>query len=339
MYYNLQNILKLLLIPLAAWFLVHILAIFGIFIIVIYPIWWLLSPTWLAPCLYCFFKEDRHTFVCPVCLRQYQNGLLVSGRPLISISRNMGLILIFTFISLGLVYLESRLLFRLGFPPTPKTVSFVIPSQNQYRLGEIFPMKIEIVGIKTPINVVQTDISFDPSKVRVVNISTKDSFANIFIQKEINNDIGYARLTGGLPNPGFSLDHGLFGTIYFQGKNPGLVKIDFLPSSQVLANDGRGTNVLTKINSASYLITPEELSPQEEELQNNLTSDRSVLGEEDDKSTQILLYQEKPVLGLQTEKQIIESKKFNIINFFNNLIEAIDRFTLDLWTNIFYMKK
>lgn len=330
--------LKIILVLFVAWILVHVMAVFGIFLVAVYPIWWLLSPTQLAPCLYCYFKADKTSFNCPICHRQYQNGLLVSRKPFSAIIRNLLLIILFTLISIILVYIESRVLFRLGFPPTPKTVSFIIPPQSQYRLGEIFPMKIDIVGIKIPINVVQTDLSFNPEKIKVVDISTKDSFANIFIQEEINNDIGYARLTGGLPNPGFNSDHGFFGTVYFQGQSPGLVKIDFLPTSMVLANDGRGTNVLAEIKSASYLITPEKINKQEEELQKNLISDSQVLGEETD-ITQMKFYQEERVLGAQTEKQITESKKFNLFNFLNNILEKIDEFTLNLWRNFFSVKK
>lgn len=313
------------------------MAVFGVFVAAIYPVWWLLSSTKQAPCLYCYFKVDKDYFTCPVCRRRYENGQLIYRSPLVSIGRNLLLILVFTLISISLVYVESRLLFRLGFPPTAKTVSFVIPSQSQYRLGEIFPMKIEIAGIKTPINVVQTDLSFNPNKIIVVDISTKDSFANTFIQKEVNNDIGYARLTGGLPNPGFYSDRGFFGTVYLQGQSPGLVKIDFLPSSMVLANDGRGTNVLAEIKSASYLIVPERIDKQEEELQRGLISDSQILGTEDN-ITQLKFYQEEQILGTQSGELIDEPKKFNLLSFLGNVLETIDRFTLELWDNIFSTK-
>ncbi len=291
------------LIPFIAWISVHIIAIFGIFIAVIYPIWWLFSPTKRTPCLYCYFKSEAERELC-VC----------------SLGRNLLLIFLFMFISVLLVYGESRLLFYLGFPPTAKTASFVIPSQNQYRLGEIFPMKIEIVGIKTPINVVQTDLSFNPDKVFVVEISTKDSFANLFIQKEINNDIGYARLTGGLPNPGYSSDRGFFGTVYFKGLTPGLVKIDFLPSSMILANDGHGTNILTEIKSVSYLILSEKINKTEEEMQKNLISSDT---------SQLNFFSKSPVLGAQTEKQIVKPQK--------NVLELVDQFTLDMWKKILHL--
>lgn len=91
-------------------------------------------------------------------------------------------------------------------------------------------MKIDITSIKVPINAVQADIGFEPHKLEVVDVSTEDSFANIFIQKEINNEVGYVRLTGGLPNPGFFADRGVFGTVFFKGISPGIVRIEFLPS-------------------------------------------------------------------------------------------------------------
>ncbi len=252
-------IFKTLAFILASWFLIHLFAIFGVFLALAYPVWWLLDLK-RFPCLWCRIKK--------IASCQFSHSLL-----------DTVLILIFTLFSFGLVFVESRILFKMGFPPTPKTVSFVIPSKGQYRLGEIFPLKIEVTGIKVPINAVQADLGFNPERLEIVNISTTDSFANIFIQKEINNEVGYARLTGGLPNPGFFSDRGLFGTVYFKGKSPGVTKIEFLPSSLVLANDGRGTNVLRELTSVSYLILPERISQKEEEMQKSTFLQSAVLGE------------------------------------------------------------
>lgn len=238
--------------------------------------------------------------------------------------------MVFTLISLGLVFLEGQVLFKLGFPPTPKTVSFVVPPKGQYRLGEIFPMKIEIAGIKVPINAVQADLGFDPGKLEVVDISTDDSFANIFIQKEINNEGGYARLTGGLPNPGFFADKGVFGTAFFKGKNPGVAKIEFLPSSMVLANDSKGTNVLKDLSAVSYLILPEKISKEEEEMQKMITLKSSVLGESVE-NTQMKFYEEGSVLGAKAEEEIQKKRKFSLTRGFLESLEKVDRFILTIY--------
>jgi hypothetical protein len=304
---------KFVLFVFSSWFLVHLLAVFGVFLALAYPLWWVLAPRKI-PCLWCRVRESKechfsHSFI------------------------NGGVILVFTLISFGSVFTESKILFRMGFPPTPKTVSFSIPPKGQFRLGEIFPMKIEIAGIKIPINAVQADLGFEPQKMEVVDISTQDSFASIFIQKEINNETGYARLTGGLPNPGFFADHGVFGTVFFKGKQPGVVRIEFLPSSMVLANDGRGTNVLKELASVSYLILPEKISQEEEEMQKSLVLKSVVLGEKTEE-TQMKFYEEEKVLGTQVAGEIEKEKRFNLGKVLFEFLEKIDRAILTFWGKV-----
>lgn len=297
---------------LASWFLIHLLAVFGVFLALAYPLWWLLELK-RFPCLWCRIKNTKEC--------TFSHSFL-----------DAGLILFFTLASFGLVFAEGKILFRIGFPPTPKTVSFVIPSKGQYRLEEIFPLKIEIVGIKKPINAVQADFGFEPQKLEVVDISTQDSFANIFIQKEINNEVGYARLTGALPNPGFFADRGVFGTVLLQGKTPGLAQVEFLPSSMVLANDGRGTNVLKELASASYLILPERIS-EEEEKQQQVLIQPAVLGEKAEE-TQMKFYQEDKVLGAKVGQEVEKTRKFNLGKNLLDFLEKIDRTILSFWGKI-----
>jgi len=308
-----RHFLNLILFLILSWFLVHFLAVFGLFLALVYPVWWLLDLKRL-PCLWCRIKK-RET-----CL--FSHSFLDSG-----------LILLFTLISFGLVFAESKILFKMGFPPTPKTATFVIPPKGQYRLGEIFPLKVEIAGIKVPINAVQADLGFTPEKLEAVDVSTQDSFANIFIQKEINNEVGYVRLTGGLPNPGFFSDHGFFGTVYFKGKSPGVTKIEFLPSSMILANDGRGTNVLRDLAAVSYLILPEKLSAEEEKMQEKLISNLLVLGEKSERP-QMRFYEEEKVLGAQITGEIEKEKRFSLVKVVFDLVEKVDRTVLTWWKKV-----
>ena len=257
---------------LISWVGVHVVAVFGIFLAVAIPI------------LYLFFNPAIPCFWCRIA------GVAHRGHHSLI---DAGLMVLATGAAIGLVYLESHALAYFGFPPTAKTVSFVIPTRNQYKLGEVFPMKIEVSGAKQPVNAVQADIGFDPGKLEVVNITTDESFAKLFVQKEFNNTLGYARLTGGLPNPGFSGEIGTFGTVYFRGKVAGLAEVTFLPTSMVLANDGRGTNVLKDFAIASYLIAPEKISATEQELQQSLiASNTPVLGAET--QPQLTFYDDAP---------------------------------------------
>jgi len=317
---------KIISFSIISWILIHFLAIFGFFLAIAYPIWWFFAPA-NVPCFGCRGRKAGSR--CLFC-RQPIVKENISPKSLSSVFLNAALIMAVTLISIGVVFLEGRVLFQMGFPPTRKTVSFVIPSKGQYRLGEIFPMDIEIVGIEIPVNAVQADIAFDASRLEVMEVFTDNSFASIFIQKEIDNENGYTRLTGGLPNPGFFSDHGIFGTIFFKGKIPGLVKVDFLPTSLVLANDGRGSNILKDLASASYLILPEKIGEEEAVQQQAMLGPR-ILGETIDE-TKIRLWEDKDqVLGLQTQKEIGQEKKFSVFRFLANILEKIVSFTFSFW--------
>ncbi len=332
---SILNFFKAVIFLILSWVLVHFFAAFGVFLAFAYPIWGFIAPQRL-PCIFCLMKSNKQS--CSFCNKgsfelQEEQPHPITFR---SLFFNMLFIIVVSGFCVGLVFLEGRILFSLGFPPTPKTVSFIIPSKGQYRLEEIFPMKIEIAGIKTPINTIQADIGFDPARLEVVEIATEDSFANIFIQKEINNNVGYARLTGGLPNPGFFATHGVFGTIYFKSLNPGLTQVEFLPSSLILANDGQGTNVLKDLVKASYLILPEKISKSEESLQESLLRP-IVLGESTDE-TQMRFYEEGQILGQKTVREAILKDIHlhdKIISFFSNVIEIVDRLILEFWGQCF----
>jgi hypothetical protein len=314
-----------------SWLMVHFLAFFGIFLSVAYPIWWLFAPKY-SICFICRSKKEGE--YCSFCRQKVHKAEGVLPKSFTSAILNGVMVLVISLVSVGIVFGEGEIIFNLGALRIPKTVSFVIPPKGQYRLGEVFPMKLEIAGIKTPINTVQADLGFDSSKIEVVDISTEGSFATIFIQKEINNEGGYARLTGGLPNPGFSDSYGIFGSVLFKGKVPGIVEIKYLPTSMVLANDSRGTNVLKTFGSVSYLILPEKISAKEEELQKQINSQTTVLGEQT-VGTQMIFYDEgKSVLGAKAEEEIVKSNIFDPAKWFLGILEKIDSIIINIWLKI-----
>jgi len=254
----LKQVLTLCLYLVISWVLIHFFAVFGLFFAVAIPVLHLV----FYPHIMCFWCRLRHS---PHSLR---HSLIDS------------LFIVFlTIFSLGVVYLESRVILALPSLSPQPTANFVIPTRNQYRQGEIFPLHIQISGIIAPINVIQADLAFDPTLLEIVDNNTQESFATIFLQNDYNNDLGYLRLTGGVPNPGYNQPTGLFGTVYFRGKKPGLAEVTFLESSQILANDGKGSNVTNKLPSGSYLITNASLSPEEIKLQENVLIKKQVLGD------------------------------------------------------------
>lgn len=308
---NIRSVFSLFGIVVLSWLLIHILGVFGIFLAIAYPIWWFFAPR-QTPCFLCRTKGENTP--CMFC-RRTSHGGNKNPTNIISVLANSFVIILFTAISLTVIFAESKALTVFGFPMIHKTATFTIPERGQFRIGEIFPMKLEIAGIETPINTVQADIGFDPNRLEVVDIRTDESFAQVFIQKEINNQSGYARLTGGIPSPGFKEKSGFFGTVYFKGRTAGLTNIHFLPSSLVLANDGAGTNILKSLASASYVIKPERVTLEEEELQTEAMLTTEVLGA-DEKKSQLTFFEETDVLG------ITDDKEFNIHENQHSILHA-----------------
>lgn len=328
---NFAIVLKIFSLVITSWIAIHLLAIFGIFLAIAYPIFWLFSPK-QSVCFFCRSKKEGD--MCRLCHQEVNKINGIAPKNFSSAVGNGLIILLFSLVSIGLVYGESRVLYQIGFPPTPKTANFVIPTKGQYRLGEIFPMKIEVTGLKTSINAVQADLGFDPNRLEVIEVSTRDSFANIFIQKEINNEAGYVRLTGGLPNPGFFAERGVFGTVFLRGKEPGVVSVNFLPSSLVLANDGRGTNVLKDLAAVSYFVLPERISEEEEKEQEEIFAKDLVLGENSD-NVKMQFYEENKILGESTIKEIKSkqaiSQETDIREIALGWLGQFDEFILTLW--------
>ncbi|HUW24705.1 MAG TPA: cohesin domain-containing protein [Patescibacteria group bacterium] len=307
--------------------LIHLLSFLGLFLAIAYSILWLAYPKGL-PCLFCRVQKEGKR--CPFCRQSVSKAAGISPKSFLSAIYNGATILAISLVCFLVVLGEYKLLFQ-QIILVPRTASFVIPSKASYRLEEIFPMKMGIANLKVPINAVQADIGFDSQRLELVDISTEGSFATIFIQKEINNRIGYARLSGGLPNPGFSDKSGIFGTIYFKGKSPGLARVEFLPSSLVLANNGRGSNVLSEFGAVHYLILPERISEQEKKQQKAMVTP-NVLGEETE-ATQLKFYDEKKVLadGAALPADMPVKRKLNLGQAFLLFLEQIDRFILNFW--------
>jgi hypothetical protein len=328
----------LLLIPtiVLSWIFVHVFAVLGIFLAVAYPIWWLIFPK-LTPCIFC-----RTTPIGEKCRACHDVVTIDKRYPtnFASIARNFLLIMLISGISVLTVYGETLVLNKLGIRLNDASVEFIIPDKQQYKIGEIFPIELNINSNGVNINAVQTDIAFNPNKVEVVKLSLEESFAQIFIQKEINNDDGYLRVTGGLPSPGYKGDNGHFATVYFQSKEAGIFEIQFLPSSLVLENDGNGTNVLKSYPKTSYLIKPEYVSETEKELQSTILSlnGNNVLGV-DSTNNQMLFFDTKDnsenIMGVEDINSSASKVEAQPKKTFWEILLTIDRWIVELFTKLF----
>jgi hypothetical protein len=206
--------------------------------------------------------------------------------------------------------------------PTKKTAMVEIPEYGNYKMNEVTIIPIKVSGLKTTINVVQADIKYDPLLVEVQDVIVEESFANIFIQKDIRNDLGFTRITGGIPNPGFTGEEGVFAKLLIRCKSPGTGKISVLPTSKVLANDGNGTDVLAEFNDHMFYIANEELTITELETQEDFLSTQ-VLGVATDKYE---FYKENITEGFDFSDLESKSSKVTVIDLAYQYISAVTGF-------------
>ncbi len=315
---------------LVSFLLFHVFSLVGIVISAAYPIWWLLFPhnTW---CLSCRMRKVGEN--CGWCNAHVRNHERYP-KTMKSVFFNIALLLTFTILSIVVVLLETKIITRFGLLGPQKTATFTLPLRRQYKNLEIFPLKIEVSGVQTPINAVQVDLGFDPTRIQAVKIDISDSFANIFIDKQIDNENGRVRLTGGLPNPGFTSDKGSFATVYFQAGSPGPAQIAFLPTSLVMANDGKGSNVLNEYQTINYLISHESAT-QAEQADQSISLGPKVLGAESD-SEKLIYFDEATdtngshVLGVTNTQEVSTHENIFMRKWF-----SYNQFVLMLWKTAF----
>jgi len=135
------------------------------------------------------------------------------------------------------------------------------PASGSFTVGSTFNVSIMVNTGGKSINAAKVDIRFPASKLQVVNPSAGTSFISIWVnQPAFSNTAGTISFQGGLPNPGIKTEAGIISTITFRATAPGSAKLVFVDTSQILLNDGQGTNVLTSRGDATFnlaLAAPE----------------------------------------------------------------------------------
>lgn len=104
------------------------------------------------------------------------------------------------------------------------------------------------INSNTRINAAQSTISFNTSDLEVVSIDNNNSIFDLWVKSPTySNSKGYIKFAGGSTR-GFNGDGKLF-TVKFKVKNKTTDKTDFkFTKSLILAANGKGTNVLAKLN-------------------------------------------------------------------------------------------
>lgn len=128
------------------------------------------------------------------------------------------------------------------------------PSSGEQQLGSTFSVTVFVSSPEQAMNAASGAISFPPDKLSVTSLSRTGSVVNFWVaEPSFSNEAGTVSFEGVVLNPGFRGSAGRLVTINFRTKAAGNPPLVFR-SSSVLANDGRGTNILTEIGNATFSV-------------------------------------------------------------------------------------
>jgi hypothetical protein len=140
---------------------------------------------------------------------------------------------------------------------------FLSPGSRSFIIEDTFSVEVKVDTAGAPVNAAQATIYFPLDKLEVLNISKESSIFNLWSEEpEFSNSSGKISFSGGTPHPGF-LGTGNIITINFKSKKEGMANLA-LGEGQVLADDGKGTNILVFLKEAKYFIQEARVLPEAE---------------------------------------------------------------------------
>ena len=139
----------------------------------------------------------------------------------------------------------------------------ISPSTGVYTTGNTFSVRVVVNTAGQPINAAEGTINFNPKEVSVVSVDRSNSIFNLWVtEPKFSNTAGTINFSGGLPS-GYTGSSGTVFTITFRTISAATARVS-LTGGSVLANDGRGTNVLSGMNGGTYTIQAQSSTPAPE---------------------------------------------------------------------------
>jgi hypothetical protein len=140
-------------------------------------------------------------------------------------------------------------------PATAQAASlYFSPSQGSHVIGATFSVSVYVSSADQAINAASGIISFPADKLEVASLSKTSSIFSLWVQEpSFSNSAGTVNFEGIVLNPGFIGSSGKAITITFRTKTVGNAPLTF-SSGSILANDGKGTNILTGLGDADFSL-------------------------------------------------------------------------------------
>lgn len=147
-----------------------------------------------------------------------------------------------------------------GFLSAQASVYSITPEVGANVVGSTFDVSVMLDTQGQTINALQMDLQFPADKLQLVSPSVGNSIIEVYTSPpRYDNTKGTVQIIGGIPN-GINTNKGLVAKLTFRVKSVGQANLRFAGDSQVLLNDGHGTDSLSKTNGAVYTL---ELPPSQ----------------------------------------------------------------------------
>lgn len=139
------------------------------------------------------------------------------------------------------------------------------PSTGVYASNSTFTARVTVNTLGQSINAAEGTLTFNPRELTVVSVNRVGSIFNLWVtEPTFSNSAGTINFSGGLPS-GYTGSAGNIMTVTFRTIGSGTAKVNFTNGS-VLANDGKGSNILTGMNGGNFTIQAGTTSPEPERI-------------------------------------------------------------------------
>lgn len=159
----------------------------------------------------------------------------------------------------------SLLLVLLAFSPlTLHAASLnIAPASGVFTVGATFTATVSINTAGKSINAFEVFLKFPADKLQIISPSAGPSIASVWVgQPAFDNRTGTVELRGGIPG-GITTERGVIATIQFRAKGVGEAFLRISENSKILANDGKGTDILQNLGGAMYrIVLPPPAGPR-----------------------------------------------------------------------------
>ncbi len=147
-------------------------------------------------------------------------------------------------------------MFLLYAPPSlgaGRAIVSLSPGSGTFLVGSTFDVSIILDTKGVSANTVEIELMFPADKIQIANPSVGQSIIQLWPAPPVfSNREGKIYFVCGIPSPGVTTSQGVILTLTFRVIAPGGAEIRFGDRTKILANDGRGTNIIGQSPSGFY---------------------------------------------------------------------------------------